>query len=214
MQIVDLQIHLWENARMSPQHRQIPTYDVNDALKEMAEAGVDAAVIHPPSTLGEGPNARRSKRSRPIPTNSASSAISTCRPRIARRSSRLVAAAGHARLPLYVQPAASGELVVGRLARLVLGRLRARKIAGRPDGWRPYGRPRPHRRAPSRPQIAHRPPRPRRQWRDRHDAPPLPISATCWRSPNIPMSRSNCRVRQLLSEPYPYATSTNTSAGS
>ena len=56
MQIVDSQIHLWENARMSPQHRQIPTYNVDDALKEMAEAGVDAAVIHPPSTLGEGPN--------------------------------------------------------------------------------------------------------------------------------------------------------------
>ena len=56
MLIVDSQIHLWENARMSPQHRQIPTYNVDDALKEMAEAGVDAAVIHPPSTLGEGPN--------------------------------------------------------------------------------------------------------------------------------------------------------------
>src|SRR5271168_2449978 len=56
MQIVDSQIHLWENAKMSPQHRQIPTYNVDDALKEMAEAGVDAAVIHPPSTLGEGPN--------------------------------------------------------------------------------------------------------------------------------------------------------------
>ena len=52
MQIVDSQIHLWENARMSPQHRQIPTYSMDDALQEMAEAGVDAAVIHPPSTLG------------------------------------------------------------------------------------------------------------------------------------------------------------------
>src|SRR5262249_60455656 len=58
MPIVDSQIHLWENARMSPQHRQIPTYNVDDALKEMAEARVDAAVIHPPSTLGEGPNAQ------------------------------------------------------------------------------------------------------------------------------------------------------------
>ncbi|MBV8334074.1 MAG: amidohydrolase [Alphaproteobacteria bacterium] len=56
MLIVDSQIHLWENARMSPQHRQIPTYSVDDALKEMAEAGVDAAVIHPPSTLGEKVN--------------------------------------------------------------------------------------------------------------------------------------------------------------
>jgi len=52
MPIVDSQIHLWENARMSPHHRQIPTYNVDDALMEMAEAGVDAAVIQPRSTLG------------------------------------------------------------------------------------------------------------------------------------------------------------------
>src|SRR5260370_21309924 len=56
MQIVDSQIHIWEDARMSAQHRQIPTYSMDDALKEMAEAGVDAAVIHPPSTLGEKVN--------------------------------------------------------------------------------------------------------------------------------------------------------------
>jgi predicted TIM-barrel fold metal-dependent hydrolase len=57
MQIVDAQIHLWENGRMSPQHRQIPTFSMDDALQEMAEAGVDAAVLHPPSTLGEAVNA-------------------------------------------------------------------------------------------------------------------------------------------------------------
>ena len=56
MFIVDSQIHLWEDARMSAHHRQIPTYSVDDALKEMAGAGVDAAVIHPPSTLGEAVN--------------------------------------------------------------------------------------------------------------------------------------------------------------
>jgi len=56
MQVVDSQIHLWENAKMAPHHRQIPTYSVDDALQEMAEAGVDAAVIHPPSTLGEAVN--------------------------------------------------------------------------------------------------------------------------------------------------------------
>jgi predicted TIM-barrel fold metal-dependent hydrolase len=56
MQIVDSQIHLWENATMAPQHRQIPTYSMDDALQEMAEAGVDAAVIHPPSSLGEAVN--------------------------------------------------------------------------------------------------------------------------------------------------------------
>ena len=56
MLIVDSQIHLWENAKMSPHHRQIPTYSVDDALKEMASAGVDCAVIHPPSALGEPVN--------------------------------------------------------------------------------------------------------------------------------------------------------------
>ncbi len=56
MQIVDAQIHLWENATMSAQHRQIPTYSMDDALQEMAQAGVDAAVLHPPSTLGEAVN--------------------------------------------------------------------------------------------------------------------------------------------------------------
>src|ERR1700730_19173904 len=57
MLIVDSQIHIWENAKMSAHRRQIPTYSEDDALKEMAEAGVDAAVLHPPSTLGEAMNA-------------------------------------------------------------------------------------------------------------------------------------------------------------
>ena len=67
MLIVDSQIHLWENARMSSQHRQIPTYSVDDALKEMAEAGVDAAVIHPPSTLGEAVNVQAVEAVRAYP---------------------------------------------------------------------------------------------------------------------------------------------------
>src|SRR6202049_4478053 len=57
MLIVDSQIHIWQNAKMSPHHRQIPTYSQGDALKEMASAGVDAALLHPPSTLGEAMNA-------------------------------------------------------------------------------------------------------------------------------------------------------------
>src|SRR5712691_10331359 len=56
MQIVDSQIHIWENGKMSAHHRQIPTYSMDDALAEMASAGVDAAVIHPPSSLGEAVN--------------------------------------------------------------------------------------------------------------------------------------------------------------
>jgi predicted TIM-barrel fold metal-dependent hydrolase len=51
MLIVDSQIHIWENAKMPGQHRQIPTYSKDDALAEMREGGVDAALIHPPSTM-------------------------------------------------------------------------------------------------------------------------------------------------------------------
>lgn len=57
MLIVDSQIHIWQNGRMSAHHRQIPTYSIDDAVAEMASAGVDCAVIHPPSALGEPSNA-------------------------------------------------------------------------------------------------------------------------------------------------------------
>jgi len=57
MLIVDSQIHIWKNGRMSPHHRQMPTYSAEDALAEMAGAGVDCAVLHPPSALGEEANA-------------------------------------------------------------------------------------------------------------------------------------------------------------
>jgi predicted TIM-barrel fold metal-dependent hydrolase len=56
MLIVDSQIHIWQNGKMSAQHRQIPTYSIEDALAEMASAGVDCAVLHPPSSLGEAVN--------------------------------------------------------------------------------------------------------------------------------------------------------------
>jgi len=57
MLIVDSQIHIWQKGTMSAHHRQIPTYSIDDALAEMASAGVDCAVIHPPSALGEAANA-------------------------------------------------------------------------------------------------------------------------------------------------------------
>ena len=67
MLIVDSQIHLWQNGRMSSHHRQIPTYSVDDALAEMASAGVDCAVIHPPSALGEAVNVQAVEAVRAYP---------------------------------------------------------------------------------------------------------------------------------------------------
>ncbi len=56
MLIIDSQIHIWQNGTMSPHHRQVPTYSIDDALAEMKSAGVDGAVIHPPSAFGEAAN--------------------------------------------------------------------------------------------------------------------------------------------------------------
>ena len=49
MLIVDAQVHIWgKNLPTNPAHRQITTFSKDDLLKEMDEAGVNAAVIHPP----------------------------------------------------------------------------------------------------------------------------------------------------------------------
>lgn len=57
MLIVDSQIHIWQHGRMSAHHRQVETYAMEEALAEMGTAGVDCAVLHPPSSLGEPVNA-------------------------------------------------------------------------------------------------------------------------------------------------------------
>src|SRR5713101_5948729 len=49
MLTVDAQVHIWANNKpTNPGHRQVSTFAKDDLLKEMDEAGVDAAVIHPP----------------------------------------------------------------------------------------------------------------------------------------------------------------------
>src|SRR5712691_6322770 len=49
MLVVDAQVHIWANNKpTNPGHRQVDTFSKDDLLKEMDEAGVDAAVIHPP----------------------------------------------------------------------------------------------------------------------------------------------------------------------
>lgn len=53
MLIVDSQIHIWENARMSGYHRQIPTYSKDDALNEMTVA------FGGRSGAGDGPRVMR-----------------------------------------------------------------------------------------------------------------------------------------------------------
>lgn len=49
MRIIDAQIHVWQNtADVVPPHRREP-FGLDEALREMDAAGIDGAVLHPPS---------------------------------------------------------------------------------------------------------------------------------------------------------------------
>lgn len=50
MKIVDAQVHIWRQTVMptTGKHRKVSKVTAEDMLKEMDEAGVDAALIHPP----------------------------------------------------------------------------------------------------------------------------------------------------------------------
>ena len=57
MLIVDAQVHIWSSGKpTNATHRQVPAFTKDDLLKEMDEAGVDAAVIHPPSSWDPNSN--------------------------------------------------------------------------------------------------------------------------------------------------------------
>jgi len=47
MLILDAQVHLWRRGTPTPPHRPTP-YLVEDAIRDMDEAGIDGAILHPP----------------------------------------------------------------------------------------------------------------------------------------------------------------------
>jgi len=58
MRIVDAQVHLWSGGKPANlRHRQVPQFTKDDVLKEMDEAGVNAAIIHPPTSWDPNANA-------------------------------------------------------------------------------------------------------------------------------------------------------------
>lgn len=58
MLIVDAQVHIWANhVPTNPNHRQVATFSKDELLAEMDAAGVDAAIIHPPSSWDPDANA-------------------------------------------------------------------------------------------------------------------------------------------------------------
>lgn len=57
MKIIDAQVHIWGQGVPGHMHRQIPVLTAEEMLAEMDEAGVDAALIHPPRSWDPDSNA-------------------------------------------------------------------------------------------------------------------------------------------------------------
>ncbi|MBM3587877.1 MAG: hypothetical protein FJX33_08725 [Alphaproteobacteria bacterium] len=67
MKIADAQIHIWSKGTPSGLHRKVSSYTVGGALREMDEAGVHAAVIHPPASWDPDSNAMAVEAARRYP---------------------------------------------------------------------------------------------------------------------------------------------------
>ena len=49
MLIIDAQVHIWSGGTPSAHHRQTSVYTAEELITEMDAAGVNGAVLHPPS---------------------------------------------------------------------------------------------------------------------------------------------------------------------
>ena len=67
MKIVDAQIHIWSKGTPSGLHRKVSSFTAEEALREMDEAGVHAAVIHPPASWDPDSNAMAVEAARKYP---------------------------------------------------------------------------------------------------------------------------------------------------
>ena len=67
MKIVDAQVHIWMSGTPSGHHRKVLKLTAEEMLKEMDEAGVDAALIHPPASWDPQSNAQAIDAARRYP---------------------------------------------------------------------------------------------------------------------------------------------------
>ena len=105
MPIVDAQVHLWGKGTTLPPHRATP-YLADEALRDMDAAGVDRAVLHPPSWDADS-NELSVEAARAHPDRFAIlGRFALDRPGEPGAGRRLEGPAGHARPALYVPAAA------------------------------------------------------------------------------------------------------------
>jgi predicted TIM-barrel fold metal-dependent hydrolase len=69
MKIIDAQVHIWSKTVIPPSglHRKVSKFTAEELLTEMDEAGVDAALIHPPASWDPDSNALAVEAARKYP---------------------------------------------------------------------------------------------------------------------------------------------------
>ena len=137
MLIVDAQIHIWTGHKpANPNHRQILDFTAADVLKEMDDAGVNAAVIHPPG-WDPNSNALAVEAARQHPNRFAILANFPLDKPDSRPGSTDQGSARGTRAAFRAQPAAPEDLAHRRQPRLAVARGRTRRHAGRADRRKP-----------------------------------------------------------------------------
>ncbi len=128
MLIVDAQVHIWSSGKpTNADHRQVAAFTEDDLLKEMDEAGVDAA--RDPSAGVWDPNSNElaveAARQHPEPLRASSATSRSTSPESRALIDGWKSRPGHARAALRLHPAAPEELADRRHDRLA--------VAGRRD---------------------------------------------------------------------------------
>ena len=163
MKIIDAQVHIWRQTVSPPtgKHRKVSQVTAEEMLKEMDEAGVDAALIHPPMSWDPTSQDMALEAAKKYPDRFAvMGQLRSQEPGQQGADPDLAQAARHDGPALGAAASAGAEAAARRRARLDLAGSREGRPRHRHDGRHlPQGVPR-HRRALSRPQADPRPLRP------------------------------------------------------
>ena len=138
MKIIDAQVHIWSKAVTPPSglHRKVSSFTAEELLKEMDEAGVDAALIHPPRSWDPNSNAlaieAAQEISRPLRRHGSVRARRSGAAQAALHGWRNQPGMMGLRWPLLLGGAA--EMAARRHARMAVARRREGGPADRDDG--------------------------------------------------------------------------------
>ena len=206
MKIIDAQVHIWSQTVVptSGLHRKVSKFTAEEVLKEMDEAGVDAALIHPPLSWDPNSNALAIEAAKKYPDRFADHGpvSRSTEPGQPQADPRLAQPARHDGPALGAAVAEPAEVAARRHARLALAGCREGRPADRHDG-RPVPDEVPRdRRAPSAAEADHRPLRAQPPGQDAEAFIHLDELVALARLPNVAVKATG--APHYSTQPYPF----------